>query len=177
MGRKVKDLTGQTFGKLTVVSLLPTRAKNGKAQWRCRCSCGNWSPCVVSNNLLRGYTTSCGCVRDESAAKNGRSTKTHGLTGQTGNAHYARWRGMKGRTANPNRTDYKNYGGRGIRLHQQWEESFVEFKAWLDENLGPCPEGFSLDRIDNDGHYEPGNLRWASKTHQNRNRRKKSKKN
>ena len=170
---KIKDLTGQTFGKLTAVSLLPTRSKDGKALWRCRCSCGNWAPAVVGNNLTRptGGTKSCGCERREAASKLGAAGRTHGLAHKSGNAHYQRWASIKQRTGNPKLANYKHYGGRGIKMYPAWFNSFIFFKAWLDENLGPCPEGYSLDRIDNDGNYEPDNLRWASAKQQTNNRR------
>lgn len=164
MGRKVRDLTGQTFGELTVVSLLPTKAKNGASQWRCRCSCGNWSPCVLGGNLTSGGVRTCGC------SKSAAST-THGMSGKSGNNHYVRWTGIKKRTGCLSNKDYPRYGGRGIKLHQPWAESFIAFKTWLDENLGPCPDGYTLDRIDNDGNYEPNNLRWASAKQQRSNRR------
>lgn len=169
MAGKVKDLTGQTFGKLTVVSLLPTRTKFRKTQWRCRCACGGWAPCVIGGHLKSGNTTSCGCEQKRLAAK---QFRTHGLSLQTGNAHYTRWRNIKQRTGNPNAPNYPHYGGRGIKMYPGWFNDFIAFKTWLDENLGPCPEGFSLDRIDNDGNYEPNNLRWASAKQQNSNQRK-----
>lgn len=169
--RKVRDLTGQTFGKLTVVSLLPTRTKSKHTQWRCRCACGGWSPCVTSSNLKTGNTASCGCDQKRRASEVGRANRTHGLTGQTGNAHYSRWKSVKARTGNSNHKSYQNYGGRGIKLHDPWVEDFISFKTWLDENLGPCPDGHSLDRIDNDGNYEPNNLRWATQSQQERNKR------
>jgi len=168
---RIKDLTGQTFGKLTVVSLLPNRASNRKTQWRCRCSCGNWAPCVQGGHLKSGNTTSCGCEQKRRAGEAGKANRTHGLSGQTGNAHYRRWASIKQRTGNPNARNYPNYGGRGIRLHEPWVKDFISFKTWLDDNLGPCPEGFSLDRINNDGNYEPSNLRWASAKQQKENQR------
>lgn len=171
---RIKDLTGQTFGKLTVVSLLPARTKGGKAQWRCRCACGNWAPCVRGDSLTSGDTTSCGCERKRSAREIGKASRTHGLSNQAGNAHYERWRSIKQRTGNPNAPDYHNYGGRGIKLHHTWAEAgvgFSRFKWYLDTVLGPCPEGYTLDRIDNDGNYCPGNLRWATAKQQKRNQR------
>ena len=171
---RLVDLTGKTFGKLTVVSLLPARAKNRQAQWRCRCSCGKWVPVVSGSNLRSGNTASCGCDSKDIASETGRRNKTHGLAGESGSHHYRRWGSIKQRTRNPNAHNYPNYGGRGISFHQPWADSFILFKTWLDENLGPCPEGYSLDRIDNNGNYEPSNLRWASAKAQSRNRRPKN---
>ena len=82
-----------------------------------------------------------------------------------------RWEGMKARCLNPRHKSFKDYGERGIKIYDEWIESFAEFDKWLEDNLGPCPGGFTLDRIDNDGNYEPGNLRWADKKEQNWNRR------
>ena len=165
---RLKDLTGQTFGQLTVVSLLPNRNKHGKALFRCRCSCWGWSPAVVGADLTSGRTKSCGCEMRRAAVE--RST-THGLSLKSGNAHYVRWANIKQRTSNSRNPKHKDYGGRGIKMYPAWFNNFIFFKEWLDDNLGPCPEGFSLDRIDNDGHYEPNNIRWASAKQQINNRR------
>ena len=170
MPRKV-EMIGKTFGRLTVVNELPTRAKCGQKLYRCRCTCGGWSPAVRGRSLRTGETKSCGCINREMAAKMGKSGVVHGLSDKSGNSHYRRWSSIKMRTGNPNHMAYKNYGGRGIKLHEPWEKDFISFKTWLDDNLGPCPDGHSLDRIDNDGDYEPSNLRWASRKTQNSNRR------
>jgi len=164
MPKKV-EMVGKTFGQLTVVSELPTRAKNKQKQYRCRCSCGGWNPSVTGGNLRSGHTASCGCrVRSHASTMN----KTHGLTYST---HYSRWNGIKQRTGNKDCVGYPDYGGRGITIHEPWRKDFLSFKNWLNDNLGPCPDGHSLDRIDNDGNYEPSNLRWASAETQANNRR------
>ena len=161
----IKDITGQVFGKLTVVSLLParTKSKGGHAQWRCRCACGNWVPHVDGTSLRRGKTKSCGCHKIESSIKHG--CRKGGHKGE----HYNRWSSIKQRTSNPKNKNWSRYGGRGIEMHEPWFDSFILFKKWLDDNLGPCPEGCTLDRIDNDGNYEPNNLRWATAEQQRRN--------
>lgn len=164
------DLTGVKFGRLTVTG----RGHNGKSQgasWDCVCECGSRLSGVRSGNLRSGHTKSCGCLRVDNGKKVGRLAETHGMSGMTGNSHYTRWANIKKRTGSPNATGYSNYGGRGIKMCQEWLDSFVAFKNWVDDNLGPCPDGHSLDRIDNDGNYEPGNLRWASAKTQNNNRR------
>ena len=164
----IKDLTNQKFGRLTVVDLLPTRAKNGSKLWRCRCECGAWVPRVIGHHLTDGSTNSCGCLRSEKAAER---KITHGLSGKVGNSHYSRWQNIKQRTSNANNHNYACYGARGIKMYPAWFNNFALFKAWLDENLGPCPEGYSLDRIDVDGCYCPNNLRWATAKQQINNRR------
>jgi hypothetical protein len=84
---------------------------------------------------------------------------------------YATWQTMKARCMRPSATNYKNYGGRGIGVYPAWVSSFQEFDAWITSNLGPRPDHYSLDRIDNDGNYEPGNIRWAPWKEQIKNRR------
>ena len=162
---KNTEMINKTFGMLTVVSELPERTKHGEVRYRARCACGEWSPAVVGKSLRRGLTRSCGC-----GSRKGPPAK-HGFANQSGNSHYSRWKNMKRRTSSPQAISYENYGGRGIKMYPGWFNNFIFFKNWLDENLGPCPEGHSLDRIDNDGHYCPGNLRWASRSVQSLNRR------
>lgn len=99
------------------------------------------------------------------------SITTHGLSRQP---NYNRHRNMMGRCYNPSHKVYRYYGGRGITVHPDWHDVSV-FCAWLDHNLGPCPPGYSLDRIDNDRDYEPGNVRWATRSEQGVNRRQLSK--
>jgi hypothetical protein len=85
--------------------------------------------------------------------------------------HRKRWSNIKARVLNPAHKEYPNYGGRGIAMHPDWADSFKAFRDWIEANLGPCPAGHSLDRIDNGRGYEPGNLRWASAYEQTHNRR------
>jgi hypothetical protein len=85
--------------------------------------------------------------------------------------HFKRWRNIRDRVFNTQHKEYRNYGGRGITMHSEWAKSYAAFRHWIEENLGPCPAGHSLDRIDNDGNYAPGNLRWATPMMQTQNRR------
>ena len=171
---RVKDLTNKKFGRLTVVNLLPARTKHGATQYRCRCECGEWAPCVESRSLTSGKKKSCGCMHKELSAERCRTRKTHGLSGKSGNSHYNRWCKIKQRTGSPNCKDYPAYGGRGILLHHTWIEAckgFERFKWYLDTVLGPCPDEMTLDRKDNDQGYEPCNLQWATAKQQRRNQR------
>lgn len=156
---KLVDLTGQVFGRLSVLS----RAGNlgRKAAWLCQCACGN--ECTVrSDHLMGARVLSCGCYRVEKSTV---QATTHGLSKTR---EYRIWRNMKNRCEWDKWPEWHLYGGRGITVCQRWSESFEAFI----EDMGPCTTPkHSIDRIDGDKGYEPGNCRWATPTEQARNTR------
>lgn len=160
---KCLDLTGQKFGKLTVDELgeyyiSPKGAKS--KQWKCRCECGNFT-LATTIQLRNGYKLSCGCYKRERAAT---SHQTHGMYGKRlYNIHSS----MMQRCTNPKYKSYSNYGGRGIKVCEEWF-SFECFQDWAMAN-GYTDE-LTIDRIDVDGNYEPSNCRWATSKAQNNNR-------
>jgi excisionase family DNA binding protein len=156
----VAEITGQHFGRLTVIE----RAGSGKhkyALWRCVCDCGTVK-IVNGNSLRRGRTQSCGCLR-KLAAHRGHGHTRHGRI----TPEYSSYKASKQRCENPRTPRYSDYGGRSIRF------LFTSFEQFYAE-LGPRPEPkrlYSVDRIDNDGNYEPGNVKWSTRSEQQRNKR------
>lgn len=159
---RLLDLAGLRFGRL--VAIKPTGLKqNNHYLWLCKCDCGNDH--VVKGSILNsGGTKSCGCFRSE-RMKQIRTSHGDSKDGKTTRIYKA-WRSMKERCENANHPAYKNYGGRGIAVCERWQ-AFEDFKS----DMGTPPDNLSLDRIDTNGNYEPGNCRWASKKVQVANRR------
>lgn len=165
MGRFI-DLTGQQFGKLTVIEYVGKNSHN-ESMWRCKCSCSNKSETVVRTSDLRtGNTTTCGCGRIDGAK---RSNTKHGLRG---NPMYSNWKNMLNRCQNSKHKSYPEYGGRGIRVCDEWsnpDTGIKNFVKWGIEN--GYEKGLTIDRIDPDGDYCPENCRWLTNRDQQRNKR------
>lgn len=161
---RAKDVSGQRFGRLIALSITGRRDAAGCAFWVCACDCG--SRCeALSKDLRSGHKASCGCLKSEQGR---RAAKTHGATShQTRSGEYRSWSSMRTRCTNPNYHYWHRYGGRGITVCDEWAQSFERFLA----DMGPRPPGTSLDRFpNNDGNYEPGNCRWATRSEQRANR-------
>jgi hypothetical protein len=158
---RAKDLTGQTFHRLTVIGRQGLDG-NRVATWQVRCVCGS-ERVVRTSALTRGTTKSCGCLRLEAAL---RQNSKHGLAKSR---EYKIWTSMKQRCFTPTCHAYADYGGRGIVVCEEWAASFEKFIS----DMGPRPDGsFSIERLNNEGHYEPGNCAWVRKVDQQNNTRR-----
>jgi len=154
------ELIGKRFGRLLV--LRRTEDRWAHRFWTCLCDCGK-EVVVRGESLYRGETKSCGCLRDEMS---GARVAKHR---DTGSPEFTAWARMRQRCVNPKRPDYRNYGGRGITVCERWN-SFENFLADMGRKPSPA---HSLDRINNEGNYEPSNCQWATLLQQNSNRRRK----
>lgn len=166
------DLTGLVFGRLTILRFVESRHDGGgiaRRIYAVRCECGTEKE-LPGDHMKSGRVISCGCANREIVTA--MRTK-HGHAQRPGKrrdtSEYRSWRAMNERCSNPKSIGYVNYGGRGITVCQAWRESFQSFLA--DMGLKPTPQ-HTIDRINNDGNYEPGNCQWATRSQQNSNKRR-----
>ena len=161
---RVHDLTGQKFGRLTVIGVDTTK-ETRKTYWLCQCDCGKISS-HRSDGLLSGRIKSCGCYKSEQDAINVSKNHKHK---QSGTRLYRIWQGMKERCHNENSPNFKNWGARGIKVCDEWKNSFEAFYQWATET--GYNDNLTIDRIDNNVGYNPQNCKWSTAKEQSRNRR------
>lgn len=162
MPGKYQDIKGQRFGRL--IAVMPTRKRKRECVvWLCQCDCGKLTE-VESHSLLKGHTKSCGCLQKEIARA---INLKHGDNrGYESSRLYKIWRHMKSRCLNPKTHGYCYYGGKGVSIFIRWQNNYIEFKSWALAN--GYQDNLTIDRINSDGNYEPGNCQWITKSENSR---------
>lgn len=160
---RVSAMVGRRFGRLVVTGFADTVRRNFR--WNVVCDCGG-SAIVMGYSLTGGSTRSCGCLTKERTAEQNKTLRQRRTHGKRKTPEYNSWDAMHRRCNDKKNIAYANYGGRGIRVSDRWSS----FEVFLSD-MGSRPEGTSIDRINNDGNYEPGNCRWATRSQQAKNKR------
>ena len=148
------DITGQKKHKLTAIKRVPKRGNQGQQYWEFQCDCGNKH---IMAKMHFGGVKSCGCVLLDDPF----NSTTHG---DTGTSLHNRWFGIKSRCYNENHSRYKDYGGRGIKMWKHWIKDYARFKRYVETLPRYGEPGLDIDRINNNDHYRPGNIRWATRS-------------
>lgn len=157
------DISNQKFGKLTAIFRAKNHTKGHHKYWKCKCDCGN-EKVIRANHLISGLTLGCGCDRYEKVSD---KNKKHGhSSGKKWSPIYVSWAAMIRRCSSPKSNRWHRYGGRGISVCEQWKT----FQGFLNDMGKTWERGLSIDRIDNDGNYEPLNCKWSSPKEQANNR-------
>lgn len=150
-----ESLIGKKYNMLTVIGETNQRNSSGGKYWCCKCDCGKYA-IVSGQHLKSGHTKSCGCQLSHNFKHGKRQERLYGI-----------WVGMKGRCNNPNNKAYCWYGGRGIKVCDEWSNNYLIFREWALNN--GYSDSYSIDRIDVNGNYEPNNCRWTTEIEQKNN--------
>lgn len=165
----MNDLTGKHFGRLTVLYPMENRSRQGYIQYMCECSCIDHTKVITTSyRLTSGHTKSCGCLQREITSERNRQGVKYPETDRDTRL-FRIWKGMIARTRYDSQEGYSRYGGRGIRVCNEWRDNFHSFRDWSEAN--GYADGLTIDRLDNDGNYEPSNCMWSTRKEQNNNQR------